>query len=135
MFVVEKQPEFPGGEKELFKFLAQNFKYPAEAQKQKIQGRVVTQFVVEADGSLSEIKAAEGANPYLAAEAVRIISKMPKWTPGMQKDKSVRTRYTIPVLFRLEGALTQPKADNASVVVTAYYQLFLLNPSEKKWRI
>ena len=99
--VVEKQPEFPGGMAELMRYLRKNIRYPAICQKQGIQGRVVVQFVVDTDGSVVEPKVVKSVNPHLDAEAVRVISSMPKWTPGMQKGVNVRVRFTMPVGFNL----------------------------------
>ena len=99
--VVEQMPEYPGGMGELMKFIQRNIRYPKEAQEQGKQGRVIVQFVVEKDGSITEAKVARSADPQLDAEALRIVSEMPKWTPGKQRGKEVRTRFTLPVTFRL----------------------------------
>jgi TonB family protein len=100
--VVEVMPRFPGGENELLKFLSTNVKYPEKAQAAGIQGRVICSFVVEKDGSLSNIKVLRGIEPLLDAEAIRVIKSMPVWTPGKVKDKPVRVLYTVPVTFRLQ---------------------------------
>lgn len=100
--VVEKQPEFPEGNAAMMKFLSDNINYPAEAQKKGIQGRVTTNFVVEKDGSLTDVTVVRGTDPLLDAEAVRVIQSMPKWKPGTQKGQKVRVRYTLPVVFRLQ---------------------------------
>ncbi len=99
--VVEVQPEFPGGMQALMKFLGDNIKYPEEAQKNKIQGRVIVNFVVNKDGSLSDFKVVRGQDPLLDAEAIRVISTMPNWKPGMQRGQTVKVRYTLPIVFRL----------------------------------
>lgn len=101
--VVEEMPEFPGGIGECLKFLGQNVKYPAEAQAKGIQGKVIVQFVVEKDGSISNPFVVRSIDPYLDGEAIRVISIMPKWKPGMQKGQPVRVRYTVPVTFKLDG--------------------------------
>lgn len=101
--VVEQMPEYPGGMGELMKFIQRNIRYPKEAQEQGKQGRVIVQFVVEKDGSITEVKVARSADPQLDAEALRIVSEMPKWTPGKQRGKEVRTRFTLPVTFRLSN--------------------------------
>ena len=101
--VVEQMPEYPGGVGELMKFIQRNIRYPKEAQEQGKQGRVVVQFVVEKDGSITDAKVARSADPQLDAEALRIVSEMPKWTPGKQRGKEVRTRFTVPVTFRLSN--------------------------------
>lgn len=100
--VVEKQPKFPGGNAAMMKFLSDNIKYPAEAQEKGIHGRIITNFVVEKDGSLNEVKVVRGVDPLLDAEAVRVIQSMPNWKPGTQKGETVRVRYTLPVVFRLQ---------------------------------
>lgn len=101
--VVEEQPMFPGGMEEMMKFLQQNTKYPKEAQDKGIQGRVVVQFVVNKDGSISNDTVVRSVDPMLDAEAVRVVRSMPNWTPGKQKGEPVRVRFTLPVSFRLSG--------------------------------
>ena len=101
--VVEDQPEFPGGPEALMKFIGENVKYPKEAQENGIQGRVIVNFVVNKDGSLSDMKVVRGQDASLDAEAIRIISTMPKWKPGMQRGEAVNVRFTLPITFRLEG--------------------------------
>ena len=100
--VVEEMPEPPGGMAGLMKYLARNIKYPAIAQENGIQGRVVVQFVVEKDGSIANPVVVKGVDPSLDKEAVRVISTMPKWKPGKQRGKAVRVKYTVPVTFRLQ---------------------------------
>ena len=106
--VVEEMPEFPGGMAEAMKFLARNMKYPVVALEAKIEGRVLAQFVVGKDGSISDVKVVRGVSPELDAEAVRVISMMPKWNPGKQRGKAVAVRYNMPVVFRLQTP--EPKA-------------------------
>ena len=98
----EVAPEFPGGMQALMKFLAQNIKYPTDAQKAKKEGRVIAQFVVTTDGSIADIKVIRGIYPSLDEEAIRVIKAMPKWKPGTQKGQPVNVRYTIPISFRLQ---------------------------------
>ena len=100
--VVEKQPEFPGGTAELFKYLGKAIKYPVIAQENGIQGRVVCSFVVNRDGSIVDIQVMRGVDPSLDKEAIRVISEMPKWKPGEQRGKPVRVRFILPVQFRLQ---------------------------------
>ena len=100
--VVEEMPQFPGGMGEAMKFLAKNIKYPVSAQQAKIEGRVVVQFVVERDGSISDIHTVRSVSPELDAEAVRVVSLMPKWIPGKQRGKAVAVKYTMPIMFRLQ---------------------------------
>ena len=100
--VVEQMPEYPGGMQALFEYLSQNVKYPEDAEKQKVEGRVIATFVVETDGSISNVEVVKPAFPSLDAEAVRVLSGMPKWTPGMQSGKVVRVKYTVPINFNLK---------------------------------
>ena len=100
--VAEQMPEFPGGMKELLKFLQDNLKYPEKAMKNNVQGRVIVQFVVEKDGTLTEFKVARSVDPDLDAEALRVLQTMPKWKPGMQRGKIVRVKFTVPVSFKLQ---------------------------------
>ena len=101
--VVEEMPQFPGGPSKLFEFLAQNVNYPTEAEKANIQGRVIATFVVEKDGSISNVKVVKSIDPLLDAEAVRVINAMPNWIPGKQNGKEVRVKYTVPISFHLQG--------------------------------
>ena len=101
--VVEQQPEFPGGMSALMKFLGDNIKYPVIAQENGIQGRVITNFVVERDGSITDVQVVRGQDPSLDKEAVRVIQTMPRWKPGQQRGKAVRVRFTLPVVFRLQN--------------------------------
>lgn len=100
--VAEQMPEFPGGMKELLKFLQDNLKYPENAMKNNVQGRVIVQFVVEKDGTLTEFKVARSVDPDLDAEALRVLQTMPMWKPGMQRGKIVRVKFTVPVSFKLQ---------------------------------
>ena len=100
--VVEKMPEYPGGQAALFEYLSKNVKYPADAEKKKIEGRVLVTFVVNTDGSITDIEVVRKAFPSLDAEAVRVISGMPKWIHGEQKGQKVRVKYTVPLNFRLK---------------------------------
>jgi protein TonB len=100
--VVEQMPEFPGGMEALVKYMAENMKYPEDAKKQQVEGRVLVQFIVETDGSVSNTEVLKRVFPSLDAEAVRVISGMPKWIPGKQNGKVVRVKYTIPVSFRFK---------------------------------
>ena len=101
--VVESMPEFPGGQQALFKYLAENVKYPVIAQENGIQGRVICQFVVNKDGSIVDVVAVRSSGePSLDKEAIRVIQSMPKWKPGKQRGKPVRVKYTVPVNFRLQ---------------------------------
>lgn len=101
--VVEKMPAFPGGMAELMKYLRSNVRYPVEAHKAGIQGRVVVSFVVNKDGTVKDAKIVRSVDKSIDAEALRVISAMPKWQPGYQDGKAVSVRYTVPVTFRLTG--------------------------------
>ena len=100
--VVEQMPEYPGGMQALFEFLKENIKYPEDAQKQKVEGRVLAKFIVETDGSISNIEVVKHAFPSLDAEAVRVIQAMPKWAPGKQKGQAVRVKFVVPINFNLK---------------------------------
>ena len=99
--VVEQQPSFPGGREELFKYLTYNVKYPIDAAKNKIEGRVLVTFVVEHDGSISNVNVANSVYPSLDKESIRVVRGMSKWIPGKVNGKTVRVKYTIPITFRL----------------------------------
>ena len=101
--VVEEMPSFPGGMAECMKFLARNMKYPVEAQKAKIDGRVIVQFVVDRDGSITDTKVVRSVSPELDAEAIRVVGMMPKWNPGKQRGKAVAVKYTMPIMFHLQS--------------------------------
>ncbi len=105
--VVEKMPEYPGGIEGMMKFLQENIHYPETASKAGIQGRVLINFIVESDGRISNIHVVRKVNDDLDAEAVRVVGAMPKWTPGMQKGKAVRVKYTLPISFRLNKPTPQ----------------------------
>ncbi len=101
-FIVEEMPQFPGGDTELRKFIAQSVKYPVIAQENGIQGRVYVQFVVGTDGSVKDVKVARGVDPNLDKEAIRVVQSMPKWKPGKQRGKAVKVSYTVPINFVLQ---------------------------------
>jgi protein TonB len=100
--VVEEMPQFPGGETELLRFLSSSIRYPVIAQENGIQGRVTCAFVVNRDGSIVDAEVLRGVDPSLDKEALRVISTMPKWSPGKQRGKAVRVKYTVPITFRLQ---------------------------------
>lgn len=101
-FIVEDMPEFPGGEAALRQFIANEIKYPVIAQENGIQGRVYVTFVVNTDGSIADAKIARGVDPSLDKEALRVVSTLPRWKPGMQRGKAVRVSYTVPINFVLQ---------------------------------
>ena len=100
--VVEQMPSFPGGDAALMKFLSEHIKYPVVAEENGIQGRVIATFVVERDGSITDVKVIKSVDPSLDKEAIRVLKSMPKWIPGKQNGSAVRVKYTVPVTFRLQ---------------------------------
>lgn len=99
--VVERMPEFPGGEAAMNQFISRNIRYPVIAQENGIQGRVVVQFVVNTDGKIVDVEVVRGVEESLDKEAVRVIKAMPPWNPGRQGGKNVRVKYTLPIRFRI----------------------------------
>ena len=99
--VVEVMPQFPGGQIAMLKYIMENIKYPEQAMKEGIQGRVAVRFIVEKDGSISDVKPILSVHPLLNKEAVRVVESMPKWSPGKQNGKPVRVRFNVPVMFKL----------------------------------
>ncbi len=99
--VVEVLPEYPGGPVEFMKWLTKNLRYPAEAIRKKVQGKVVAQFIVNDDGSITELKIIKSLNAACDQEALRVLRMMPKWKPGLQNDKPCRTMVAIPIVFRM----------------------------------
>jgi protein TonB len=100
--VVEQIPSFPGGQGALLEYLASHVKYPVVAQENGVQGRVVVSFVVERDGSITDVRVVRSVDPSLDREAQRVVSSMPRWTPGKQNGSAVRVKYNVPVSFRLQ---------------------------------
>lgn len=100
--VVEEMPQFPGGSSAMFEYIATSLKYPVKAEENGVQGRVVCTFVVDTDGSISDVKVVKSVDPTLDKEAKRIVQEMPKWIPGKQGGAPVRVKYTVPVTFRLQ---------------------------------
>ncbi|MBO4803263.1 MAG: energy transducer TonB [Muribaculaceae bacterium] len=96
---VEQMPEFPGGMPAMIEFLQTNIKYPKDAIKQDVGGKVMVMFVVETDGSISNVRVARKVFPSLDKEAVRVVKAMPKWKPGKEKGRPVRVNFTLPVVF------------------------------------
>lgn len=100
--VVEEMPSFPGGSAALMSYLNGNTKYPVVAQENGVQGKVIISFVVERDGSISDVRVARSVDPSLDREAQRVVKSMPRWKPGKQNGSAVRVKYTVPVVFRLQ---------------------------------
>ena len=99
--VVEVMPQYPGGQIAMLKYIMENMKYPKQAMKEGIQGRVAVRFIVEKDGSISDVKPILSVHPLLNKEAVRVVKSMPKWSPGKQNGKPVRVRFNLPIMFKL----------------------------------
>lgn len=99
---VEKMPSFKGGQKAMYKYLASKMKYPVEAMKANVQGKVYVGFVVGRNGEITNVKVLRSVDTYLDAEALRVVSNMPEWTPGLQGGKAVRVSYTVPVNFKMK---------------------------------
>ena len=119
--VVEHMPEFPGGMEEMMKYLSMNIRYPEAARKAGTQGRVPVNFVVEADGTISNANVLRSVSEELDAEAIRVIQNMPKWKPGMQNGKAVRVKYTIPISFRLNSKENQKEqVENSAITIVGY---------------
>lgn len=110
--IVDVMPIFPGGEASMMKYLSDNVKYPAEAQQAGIEGRVFTRFIVNEDGSVSDVEILRSVHPLLDAEAVRVVKAMPKWTSGKVNGKAVKVRYSLPLVFRLQGGETKASSTN-----------------------
>lgn len=146
--VPDEMPKFPGGMQAMMKYLSTNVKYPVEAQKKGVSGRVIIQFVVMEDGTLGQEKVVRGVDPLLDEEALRVVKAMPKWTPGVADGKTVKVRFTIPVMFSLSKKrndhapnmnipeLTIPSGQevtNKSLV--GVWQSCLVQPGEHDYRI
>lgn len=98
--VVEQMPEYPGGQAALIEYISNNVKYPDDAAKKKVEGKVFVTFVVDTDGKITDVSLLRKVFPSLDAEAIRVISGMPNWIPGKQKGQVVRVKYTVPIIFR-----------------------------------
>ena len=99
---VDQLPSFPGGDAALLQYIARSVKYPVESQRAGNQGRVIASFTVDKEGNIAQLEVVRGIEPLLDAEALRVLSLMPKWTPGVHKGKVVNVRYTVPITFRLQ---------------------------------
>ncbi len=108
---VDEMPQFPGGEQAMFDFISQNVKYPQEAREKGIAGRVFVNFIIEKDGSVSNVKVLRGIGGGCDEESVRVISALPKWKPGKQNGKPVRVSFIIPIIFKLDNDISTAKSD------------------------
>lgn len=100
-YIVDEMPEFPGGDKALRQYIAETVKYPAEAVKNSVQGKVYVSFIVDVDGNVVSAKIARGVDPALDKESLRVVNSLPTWKPGKQKGKSVKVQFTVPINFAL----------------------------------
>lgn len=101
-FPAEKMPEFPGGMNALYGFLVDNLKYPDKCRRKGIEGRVLVKFIINSDGSVSDLNIKKSVDPLLDAEALRVMRIMPKWIPGQQEGVNVKVQYVLPIRFSLE---------------------------------
>ncbi len=115
--VVDQMPVFPGGNEGMFKFLAESIKYPVDAQKNGLQGRVICNFVITKDGSIEDVQVVRGVAPSLDAEAVRVIESMPKWEPARNKGEKVNVKFTMPLVFRLQGGESMSEPVQGSEII------------------
>lgn len=135
--VVEKMPEFPGGQEAMMQFLADSIRYPRESMEKGVQGRVICNFVVMKDGSVSDVQVVRGVDSLIDAEAVRVLKLMPDWKPGTQRGKKVNVRYTLPVVFRLlknepKIVIDEPKQISEAMSVEAQVQPHFTFPGGQK---
>ncbi len=107
--VVEKSPEFPGGDDSLYAFIGRNIKYPEAAKKNKIEGRVFVTFVIEKDGQVSNAKLLRDIGGGCGEEALRVVNSMPKWKPGTQRGNPVRVQFNLPIMFQLQKQTSDSK--------------------------
>ena len=116
--VVEQMPEFPdGGMAGLMEYFKKNLRYPEEAKKAGMQGRVVVQFLINKNGAISDASVLRSVDRLLDAEAVRLVRSMPRWKPGMQKGKAVTVKYTVPVLFKLDEVDEKVRQKNLAIIM------------------
>ena len=118
--VVEQMPQFPGGPAALMEYLSKNVRYPEEAYKNGIQGRVIATFVIEKDGSITEARVVKSVDSQIDAEALRVVNSMPNWIPGRQNGEPVRVKYTVPITFKLQGNESKEVVGVTSLNAKAY---------------
>ena len=118
---LDQMPEFPGGMEALNTYLRNNIRYPQEAQKAGIQGRVIIQFIVSKDGSITDAEVVESVDPQLDAEGLRLIKNMPRWKPGMRKGQAIRVKQTLPIRFAFTKTSDKPENSNSIFLKTGSY--------------
>ena len=118
---LDQMPEFPGGMEALNAYLRNNIRYPQEAQKAGIQGRVIIQFIVSKDGSITDAEVAHSVDPQLDAEALRLIKNMPRWKPGMRKGQAIRVKQTLPIRFAFTKTSDKPENSNSIFLINGSY--------------
>ena len=118
---LDQMPEFPGGMEALNTYLRNNIRYPQEAQKAGIQGRVIIQFIVSKDGSITDAEVVESVDPQLDAEALRLIKNMPRWKPGMRKGQAIRVKQTLPIRFAFTKTSDKPENSNSIFLINGSY--------------
>ena len=118
---LDQMPEFPGGMEALNTYLRNNIRYPQEAQKAGIQGRVIIQFIVSKDGSITDAEVVESVDPQLDAEGLRLIKNMPRWKPGMQKGQAIRVKQTLPIRFAFTKTSDKPENSNSIFLKNGSY--------------
>ena len=122
---LDQMPEFPGGMEALNTYLRNNIRYPQEAQKAGIQGRVIIQFIVSKDGSITDAEVVESVDPQLDAEGLRLIKNMPRWKPGMRKEQAIRVKQTLPIRFAFTKTSDKPENSNSIFLKNGSYNSFL----------
>ncbi len=118
---LDQMPEFPGGMEALNTYLRNNIRYPQEAQKAGIQGRVIIQFIVSKDGSITDAEVVESVDPQLDAEGLRLIKNMPRWKPGMRKEQAIRVKQTLPIRFAFTKTSDKPENSNSIFLKNGSY--------------
>ena len=118
---LDQMPEFPGGMEALNTYLRNNIRYPQEAQKAGIQGRVIIQFIVSKDGSITDAEVVESVDPQLDAEGLRLIKNMPRWKPGMRKGQAIRVKQTLPIRFAFTKTPDKPENSNSIFLKNGSY--------------
>lgn len=132
---IEEKPEFPGGDKEMYNFLRKNIQYPQKEKENDIQGKAFVTFVIDTDGSVTNVAIYKGVpeGSGIDAEALRVVKLMPKWKPGKQNGKVVKVRYIMPIRFTLQGGPSQSSGDNVYVVDSRKEGTYYYNEGVKKF--